>query len=81
MDLLTAMWPESIDRLDPDPGWRKGPKPKIVRRSGFQELFRFISKDRIDVKYITSQFPEPYPLTPPPPYFRSEFSSGQCERF
>ena len=62
VDLLT-MWPESIDRLDPDPGWRKGPKPKIVRRSGFQELFRFVSKDSIDVKYVTSQFPEPYPLT------------------
>lgn len=50
VDLLTALWPESIDRLSPDRGWRMGPKPKFVRRRGFQELFQFTSNDNIDVR-------------------------------
>ncbi|KAI1785405.1 hypothetical protein LXA43DRAFT_132191 [Ganoderma leucocontextum] len=50
VDLLTTLWPESIDRLSPDQGWRRGPKPKFVKRSGFQELFQFSRTDSVDVR-------------------------------
>ncbi|PIL29941.1 hypothetical protein GSI_07852 [Ganoderma sinense ZZ0214-1] len=50
VDILTTTWSDSIDRLDPDRGWRKGPKPKFVRRSGFRELFQFTNKDHINVR-------------------------------
>ncbi|KAI0757655.1 hypothetical protein C8Q80DRAFT_1341060 [Daedaleopsis nitida] len=45
VSLIVAFWPNSIDRLDPERGWRRGPKPAFF--GGYQDT----GATFIDYKY------------------------------
>ena len=45
VELLTTLWPETIDKLSGDSGWREGPPPVFIK--GSADLSRlFGQKDR-----------------------------------
>ncbi len=51
VELLTTLWPESIDKLSGDSGWREGPTPVFIKGSraaaDLSRLFGQTETDRV----------------------------------